>query len=394
MNREVVVVSGVRTAVGTFGGSLKDLTPTQLGALVVREAAARAGVGGDEVQHVVFGHVVNTEARDMYLARVAALDGGLSKGVPAMTLNRLCGSGLQAVVSAAQSILLGDADIALAGGAEVMSRGPYLTPALRWGARMGDTKVIDMMVGALHDPFQTIHMGVTAENVAKKWGITREDQDALALESHRRASKASRDGLFKSQIVGVELKSRKGTTVFDTDEHIRHDATIDDMRKLKPVFVKEEGTVTAGNASGINDGAGAVVLMERRTAEARGLKPLARLVSYGHAGVDPAYMGIGPVPASRKALEKAGLKAHQMDVIEANEAFAAQALAVSRDLELDPAKVNPNGSGISIGHPIGATGAVITVKALYELQRTGGRYALVTMCIGGGQGIAAVFERI
>ena len=298
------------------------------------------------------------------------------------------------MVSAAQSILLGDADIALAGGAEVMSRGPYLTPALRWGARMGDTKVIDMMVGALHDPFQTIHMGVTAENVAKKWGITREDQDALALESHRRASKASRDGLFKSQIVGVELKSRKGTTVFDTDEHIRHDATIDDMRKLKPVFVKEEGTVTAGNASGINDGAGAVVLMERRTAEARGLKPLARLVSYGHAGVDPAYMGIGPVPASRKALEKAGLKAHQMDVIEANEAFAAQALAVSRDLELDPAKVNPNGSGISIGHPIGATGAVITVKALYELQRTGGRYALVTMCIGGGQGIAAVFERI
>ncbi|MGD9943264.1 MAG: beta-ketothiolase BktB [Burkholderiaceae bacterium] len=394
MNREVVVVSGVRTAVGTYGGSLKDQTPTQLGAMVVREATARAGVGGDEVHHVVFGHVVNTEPRDMYLARVAALDGGLSKDVPAMTLNRLCGSGLQALVSAAQTILLGDADIAVAGGAEVMSRGPYLTPAMRWGARMGDTKVVDMMVGALHDPFQNIHMGVTAENIAKKWGITRDDQDALAIESHRRASKASRDGLFKSQILGVELKSRKGTTVFDADEHIRHDATLEEMRKLKPVFVKEDGTVTAGNASGLNDGAAALVLMERRTAEARGLKPLARLVSYAHAGVDPAYMGIGPVPASRKALEKAGLKAQQMDIIEANEAFAAQALAVTRDLDLDPAKVNPNGSGISIGHPIGATGAVITVKALYELQRTGARHALVTMCIGGGQGIAAIFERV
>ncbi|MCO5106517.1 MAG: acetyl-CoA C-acyltransferase family protein [Burkholderiaceae bacterium] len=393
MNREVVVVSAVRTAVGTFGGSLKDHSPTQLGAMVVREAVARAGLGAGDVHHVVFGHVINTEPRDMYLARVAALEGGLSQDVPAMTLNRLCGSGMQAIVSAAQAILLGDADAAVAGGAEVMSRGPYSMPAARWGARMGDARVVDMMTGALHDPFQNIHMGVTAENVAKKWGITREDQDALAVESHRRASVATREGRFRSQILPIELKSRKGTTVFDADEHIRHDATIEDMRKLKPVFLKEDGTVTPGNASGINDAAAALVLMERRAAEARGLAPLARLVSYAHAGVDPAYMGIGPVPASRKALEKAGLQAHQIDVVEANEAFAAQALAVTRDLGLDPARVNPNGSGISIGHPVGATGALITVKAVYELQRTGARHALVTMCIGGGQGIAAIFER-
>ena len=394
MSREVVIVSGVRTAVGTYGGSLKDHTPTQLGALVTREALARAQVGGDEVGHVVFGHVVNTEPRDMYLARVAALDGGVSQDAPALTVNRLCGSGMQAIVSAAQAILLGDADIAVAGGAEVMSRGPYNLPGMRWGQRMGDGKVVDMMVGALHDPFQTIHMGVTAENVAKKWGISREDQDALAVESHRRAGAAIAAGYFKEQIVGVELRSRKGTTIFDTDEHARPGTTLDDMAKLKPVFVKENGTVTAGNASGINDGAAALVLMEAATAKARGLQPLARLVSYGHAGVDPAYMGIGPVPASRTALKRAGLELGAIDVIEANEAFAAQALAVSRDLGFDPAKVNPNGSGVSIGHPIGATGALITVKALYELQRVGGRYALVTMCIGGGQGIAAVFERI
>jgi len=394
MSREVVVVSAVRTAVGTFGGSLKDHAPTQLGALVVREAVARAGLGPDDVQHVVFGHVINTEPRDMYLARVVALDGGLSKDVPAMTLNRLCGSGLQAIVSASQAILLGDADVALAGGAEVMSRGPYSMPAARWGARMGDARVVDMMTGALHDPFHDVHMGVTAENVAKKWGISREDQDALAVESHRRASAATREGRFASQILPIELKSRKGSTSFAADEHIRHDATLEDMRKLKPAFQKEDGTVTPGNASGINDGAAALVLMERRTAQARGLKPLARLVSYAHAGVDPAYMGIGPVPASRKALEKTGLRANQIDVIEANEAFAAQALAVTRELDLDPARVNPNGSGISIGHPVGATGALITVKAVYELQRTGGQHALVTMCIGGGQGIAAVYERI
>lgn len=394
MTREVVIVSGVRTAVGTYGGSLKDQTPTQLGAAVVRESMARAQVKGDEIGHVVFGHVVNTEPRDMYLARVAALDGGVSQDAPALTVNRLCGSGMQAIVSAAQAIMLGDADIAIAGGAEVMSRGPYHLPGMRWGQRMGDGKAVDMMVGALHDPFQTIHMGVTAENVAKKWGISREDQDALAVESHRRAGAAIAAGYFKDQIVGVELRTRKGTTVFDTDEHARPGTTLEDMARLKPVFIKDNGTVTAGNASGINDAAAALVLMDAKTAQARGLKPLARMVSYAHAGVDPAYMGIGPVPASRTALKRAGLDIGAIDVIEANEAFAAQALAVSRDLGLDPAKVNPNGSGISIGHPIGATGALITVKALYELQRTGGRYALVTMCIGGGQGIAAVFERM
>jgi acetyl-CoA C-acetyltransferase len=394
MSREVWVVSGVRTAIGTFGGSLKDQTPTQLAAAVLREACRRAAVGADDVQHVVFGHVINTEPRDMYLSRVATVEGGLSIHTPALTLNRLCGSGLQAVISAAQTILLGDAEVAVGAGAEVMSRGPYLMPGARWGQRMGDGQIVDMMVGALHDPFQRIHMGVTAENVARQCQISREDQDRLAVESHQRASNALRSGYFRDQILGVELKSRKGTTVFDTDEHVRHEATLEDMAKLRPVFVKEEGTVTAGNASGINDGAAALVLMEAQMARARGAQPLARLVSYAHAGVEPATMGLGPVPASRKALERAGLRASDMDVIEANEAFAAQALAVSRQLELDPARVNPNGSGISLGHPVGATGAIITVKALYELQRIGGRYALVTMCIGGGQGIAAIFERI
>ena len=392
--REVVVVSAVRTAIGTFGGSLKDIPPTQLGALVVREAVARAGVKPEQVGAVVFGHVINTEPKDMYLSRVAAIGGGLTQDVPAMNVNRLCGSGLQAIVSAAQSVMLGDTDVAIGGGAESMSRGPYIVPSARWGARMGDFKTLDMMVGALHDPFDVIHMGVTAENVAAKFGITRQDQDGLALESHRRASAATKAGHFKGQIVPVELKSKKGTVLFDTDEHIRHDATMDDLAKLKPVFQKENGTVTAGNASGINDAASAVVLMERRAAERAGLKPLARLVSYGHAGVDPKIMGIGPVPASRKALERAGLTGAQLDVIESNEAFAAQACAVTRELGLDPAKVNPNGSGISLGHPIGATGAIITTKAIHELHRIGGRHALVTMCIGGGQGIAAIFERL
>jgi acetyl-CoA C-acetyltransferase len=392
--REVVVVSGVRTAIGTFGGSLKDVPPTQLGATVVAEAMKRAAVQGAEVGHVVFGHVLNTEPKDMYLGRVAAVNGGVAKETPCLTLNRLCGSGLQAIVSAAQTIMLGDADIAIGAGAENMSRGPYIMPSGRWGQRMGDFKAIDMMVGALHDPFDVIHMGVTAENVATKWGITRDEQDQLAVESHRRAANATKEGRFKSQIVPVEVKGKKGPTVFDTDEHFREGTSMADMAKLKPVFAKENGTVTAGNASGINDGAGAVVMMERSVAEKRGLKPMARLVSYGHAGVDPKYMGIGPVPASRKALERAGLSVSQMDVIEANEAFAAQACAVAKDLGFPADKVNPNGSGISLGHPIGATGAIITVKALYELQRTGGRYALVTMCIGGGQGIAAIFERM
>ena len=391
--RDVVVVSAVRTAIGTFGGSLKDVPPIELGTTVVREALSRAQVNGADVGHVVFGHVVNTEPKDMYLSRVAAIQAGCGQETPAFNVNRLCGSGLQAIVSAAQSIQLGDCDIAIGGGAENMSRAPFASLNMRWGSRMGDSKMVDMMVGALHDPFQTIHMGVTAENIAKKWGITRDDQDALALESHLRAERATAQGRFKDQIVPVMLKTRKGDVAYATDEHFRTGATAEDFSKLKPVFIKENGTVTAGNASGINDAAAAVVLMDAQVAQQRGLKPMARLVAYAHAGVDPAYMGIGPVPATQKALAKAGLTVADLDVIEANEAFAAQACAVTRDLGLDPAKVNPNGSGISLGHPIGATGALITVKALHELHRIQGRYALVTMCIGGGQGIAAIFER-
>ena len=391
--RDVVVVSAVRTAIGTFGGSLKDVPPIELGTTVVREALSRAQVNGVDVGHVVFGHVVNTEPKDMYLSRVAAIQAGCGQETPAFNVNRLCGSGLQAIVSAAQSIQLGDCDIAIGGGAENMSRAPFASLNMRWGSRMGDTKMVDMMVGALHDPFQTIHMGVTAENIAKKWGITRDDQDALALESHLRAERATAQGRFTDQIVPVMLKTRKGDVAYATDEHFRTGATAEDFSKLKPVFIKENGTVTAGNASGINDAAAAVVLMDAQVAQQRGLKPMARLVAYAHAGVDPAYMGIGPVPATQKALAKSGLTVADLDVIEANEAFAAQACAVTRDLGLDPAKVNPNGSGISLGHPIGATGALITVKALHELHRIQGRYALVTMCIGGGQGIAAIFER-
>jgi len=393
MSREVVVVSAVRTAIGTFGGSLKDIAPTELASQVVRESLSRAQVDGKDVGHVVFGHVVNTEPKDMYLSRVAAIGGGCGQGTPAFNVNRLCGSGLQAIVNASQSILLGDADIAIGGGAENMSRAPFASLNMRWGARMGDAKMTDMMVGALHDPFQNIHMGVTAENIAAKWGISRDEQDALAVESHNRAQRATEAGYFSSQIMPVILKSRKGDLAYATDEHFRPNCTAAELAKLKPVFLKENGTVTAGNASGINDAAAAVVLMEASVAKARGLKPLARLVAYAHAGVDPQYMGIGPVPASKLALQKAGLSVNDLDVIEANEAFAAQACAVTRDLGLDPAKVNPNGSGISLGHPIGATGALITVKALYELERINGRYALVTMCIGGGQGIAAIFER-
>ncbi len=393
MSREVVVVSAVRTAIGTFGGSLKDIPPTELAAQVVRESLKRANTEGKDVGHVVFGHVVNTEPKDMYLSRVAAINGGCGEGTPAYNVNRLCGSGLQAIISASQSILLGDADVAIGGGAENMTRAPFASLNMRWGSRMGDTKMVDMMIGALHDPFHTIHMGVTAENIAAKWGITREQQDQLALESHNRAQRATEAGYFKSQIMPVMLKSKKGDVAYEVDEHFRPNCKLEDMSKLKPAFIKENGTVTAGNASGINDAAAAVVLMEASVAKARGLKPMARLVAYAHAGVDPKYMGIGPVPASQMALKKAGLTVADLDVIEANEAFAAQACAVSKDLGLDPAKVNPNGSGISLGHPIGATGALITVKALYELERINGRYALVTMCIGGGQGIAAIFER-
>ncbi|OYD60235.1 UNVERIFIED_ORG: acetyl-CoA acetyltransferase /3-ketoacyl-CoA thiolase [Burkholderia sp. CF145] len=392
--REVVIVSGVRTAIGDLGGSLTDFSPTELGARVVREVLLRATVSGEDVGHVVFGNVIHTEPKDMYLARVAAIDGGVAHHTPALTVNRLCGSGLQAIVSAAQSILLGDADVAIGGGAEIMSRAPYSVPSARFGQRMGDGKLVDMMLGALHDPFQTIHMGVTAENVAKKYGITREAQDALALESHCRAARAIFEGRFKDEILPIAIRSKKGETVFDTDEHVRMDAQIEDFTKLRPVFVKESGTVTAGNSSGINDAAAAILMMTRDAAEKRGVQPLARLVSYAHSGVDPAYMGIGPVPASLLALERAGIKVSDIDVIEANEAFAAQACAVTQELGFDPAKVNPNGSGISLGHPIGATGALIAVKALYELRRTGGRYALVTMCIGGGQGIAAIFENL
>ncbi len=391
--REVVVVSGVRTAIGDYGGALKDLAPTELAAQVIREAVKRAQVDAKEVGASVIGNVIHTEAKDMYVSRVASLKGGLPEDSSALTVNRLCGSGLQAIISASQMILLGDADVAVGGGVESMSRGGYLMPSLRWGQRMSDGAVVDMMVGALTDPFDAVHMGLTAENIAEKWKITREQQDEFSVESHRRAINAIEKGHFKEQILPVELKTRKGTTVFDRDEHPRADASLEGMAKLRAAF-KKDGSVTAGNASGINDGAAAVVLMERAAAEKKGLKPMARLVSYGLAGVDPKIMGIGPVPASKKALERAGLKVEQMDVIESNEAFAVQALAVSCDLKLDPKKTNPNGGAVGLGHPIGATGAILTVKALYELQRTGGKYALVTMCIGGGQGIAAVFERL
>jgi acetyl-CoA C-acetyltransferase len=391
--REVVVLSGVRTAIGGYGGSLKDSPPSELAALCVREAVSRAGIEPREVGHVVFGNVIHTDVHDHYLARLAGVKGGLPVETPALTLNRLCGSGLQAIITAAQTIMLGDADAAVAGGAENMSRSPYLVPAMRWGARMNDATMIDVMVGALSDPFDDCHMGVTAENVAKKWNIAREAQDKLAAESHRRAANAIDKGYFKGQIVPVELKVKGGTAPFETDETVRRDSTVDKLARLKPVF-DPSGTVTAGNASSINDAAAAVVLMDRSQAEKRGLKPMGRLVAYSYAGVEPKYMGIGPVPAVRALLKKTGLNLKDIDVFEVNEAFAAQALAVLRDLDLPPDRTNPNGSGISLGHPIGATGCILTIKALYELKRTGGRRALVTMCIGGGQGIAAIFERM
>jgi acetyl-CoA C-acetyltransferase len=390
--RDVLVLSGTRTPIGKYGGGLAAVPPCDLAATVVREAVNRAGVDPSDVGHVMFGNVIHTEVRDMYLARVAGVNGGLPVETPAFTLNRLCGTGLQAIVSAAQAIKLGDCDVAVAGGSESMSRGQYWLPGMRWGQRMQDGVVVDAMIGALTDPFDDCHMGVTAENVAQDFGVSREDQDALAAESHHRAAAATEAGYFKEQMTPVEVKGKKGTVTVDTDEHIRPDVTMDGLAKLKPQFTKD-GTVTAGNASGVNDAAAAVVLADAEFAERHGHTPLGRLVAYSHAGVEPRIMGMGPAPAVRKVLERAGMKLDQMDVIELNEAFAAQALAVARELGLPPDKTNPNGSGVSLGHPIGATGTILAIKALYELRRTNGRYALVTMCIGGGQGIAAIFER-
>lgn len=390
--RDIYVVGTARTAIGTFGGALKDIPNTQLATTAVRAAIERSGVAPDAIGHVVMGNVIPTDPSDAYLGRVAAIDAGCPIETPAFNVNRLCGSGLQAIVSAAQAIGQGDCDIAVGGGSESMSRSPYFDTAARYGARMGNAELIDYMLAILHDPWEKKHMGITAENVAARYGISRGAQDHLAAESQRRAALAIAEGRFKEQIVPVEISTRKGVVRFDTDEHVRAGTTVETLAAMKPVF-RKDGLVTAGNASGINDGAGAVVLATAERVNGLGLRPLARLVGYAHAGVEPAYMGIGPIPATRKVLERTGLRVQDMDVIEANEAFAAQACAVIQELGLDPARVNPNGSGISLGHPVGATGAIITTKAIAELHRTGGRYALVTLCIGGGQGIAAVFER-
>jgi acetyl-CoA C-acetyltransferase len=390
---EVFVLSAVRTPIGKYGGGLASVPPSDLAAKVVREAVSRSDVESAQVGHAVFGNCIHTEKRDMYLSRVAAINGGLDIGTPALTLNRLCGSGMQAIVSASQMIMLGDCDVAVAGGAESMSRAPYWLPAMRWGARMNDTEAIDSMTGALSDPFDGCHMGVTAENVAVDFRVSRADQDELAAESHRRAAAAIAEGRFKEQILPIEIPGRKGVTVVDTDEHVRPEVSLEDMARLKPAFAKD-GTVTAGNASGINDAAAAVILASESFVKSSGLNPMGRLVGYGHAGVEPRIMGMGPVPATQKVLARTGLKVDEIDVFEVNEAFAAQALACVRELDLPAERVNPNGSGISLGHPVGASGAILVVKSLYELERTGGRYALNTMCIGGGQGIATIFERV
>ncbi len=391
--REVVILSAVRTAIGKFGGALKDIPPTELAAKVVCQSLQRSKLSPEMVGHVVFGNVIHTEHKDMYLARVAAMRGSIPVKTPALTVNCLCGSGLRAILTAAEAIVHGSCDAAVGGGVESMSRAPYWLPAMRWGARLNDAKAVDTLVASITDPFEEVHMGVTAENVAREWAISREDQDAWAVESHKRAIAAMRDGRFTDQVVPVELKTKNGTTQFEADESPRADATLEALARLKPAF-DPAGTVTPGNASSINDGAAAVVLMEKNAEAVLGLKPLARLVDYAITGVEPRIMGMGPVSAVRKLYQRTGLSTKDMDVIELNEAFAAQFLAVQRELDLPLDKTNPNGSGISLGHPIGATGAILTVKALHELKRIHGRYALVSMCIGGGQGMAAIFESV
>ncbi|EQA98001.1 beta-ketothiolase BktB [Sphingobium baderi] len=393
-DRDIFIVGAARTAIGDFGGALKDVQPDELGRIVAVAAMERAAVAPADVQHVVIGQVIQSGPRDAYIARVIGVNAGIPVEAPALTLNRLCGSGLQAIISAAQTLKLGEADIALAGGTESMSNSPHVVKAARFGTKMGDIKMIDAMLEVLSDPFEHFHMGITAENVAEKYQVSRAAQDALAVEGHSRAARAIAEGRFKEQIVPVEVKSRKGVVTFDTDEHVRADASLEEMAKLKPAFRKEGGTVTPGNASGINDGAGAVVVASGKAVAEKGLKPLARILGWGHAGVDPRIMGVGPIKAVPIALERAGVTLDQIDVIEANEAFAAQACAVAKELGFDPEKVNPNGSGIALGHPVGATGAILTVKTAYELKRTGGRYGLITMCIGGGQGIAMVIENV
>ncbi|WP_017904699.1 acetyl-CoA C-acyltransferase family protein [Pseudomonas asplenii] len=389
---EVYIVSAVRTAIGTFGGALKDVPLSDLATTAVKAALQRCDLDPALVGHVVMGNVIPTDTQDAYLSRVAAMNAGIPKETPAYNVNRLCGSGLQSIVSAAQTLLLGDAEVAIGAGAESMSRGPYLLPAARWGARMGNVQAIDYMLGILHDPFHGIHMGITAENIAERNGITRQMQDDLALEEQLRARRAIDEGRFSGQIAPVEVRSRKGTELFSVDEHPRS-TSLEQLAQMRTAF-KKDGTVTAGNASGLNDGAAAVLLASASAVQANGLKPLARLVAYAHAGVEPELMGLGPIPATRLALKRAGLSIADLDVIESNVAFAAQACAVSQELGLDPARVNPNGSGISLGHPVGATGTIIATKLIHELHRTGGRYGLATMCIGGGQGIAVIFERV